>query len=673
MPAYLAPGIFVEETSFGVNRIEGVSTTTTGFIGAAAYGPVALAPDILTSLTEYERRYDPFNAGAELNFGNAGVAPNHLWHAARAFFTEGGTQLYVSRVFKPSSGDFTPLGDSDDDTPPAVSSAYVDGLARVDIAGTGGVRLRARFPGAAANLRVNVFLKGSANVLATDVDPDTGLPFNTLRSVQDLDLVWVRDATSSPAGASSGRFCLAHWDAGGATWKLEPMQVSSPVEPGDWFGVNTLNFDATPDAGDLVRVVTLGMQLLTRDGTCELATWSGMPLDPHHRTGNNGDSVFQLFANTPSSAADARSLPIVITRLATAVGNAFDVLVALFGPGDPAELLLPNAEETRRRVTASDKLAMGVSRATPLFLSGGNDGFRPGAVEFEGQFDARRGYSLGLKQFEDLEDIAMVAAPGSTWNYENNRTEANGIIRQLIGHAELMRYRVALLDSGDKQPISEVRGMRANLNSKHAALYYPWVTVLDPVTRREISLPPSCFAAGICARSDIERGVSKAPANEVVRLALGFETLLNKGQHEALNFEGINCFRHVEGRGFRLWGARTISSDPEWKYLNVRRYFAYLERSIDKGTHWAVFEANGDALWANVRRTVEDFLLNEWRSGALSGDKPEKAFFVCCDGTTMSQNDIDDGRLIGLIGVAPLKPAEFVIFRIGQWTADRRV
>ena len=671
MPEYLAPGVFVEETSFRAKSIEGVSTTTAGLIGTAAYGPVALEPDIITSLTEYERLYDPFRPGAEVKFEDKGVAPNHLWHAVRAFFTEGGKRLYISRVFKPTSGEFRPLGDNDDLAFPTVASAYADGLARVKTADTGGVRIRARFPGAAANLRVNVFLKGSANVLATDIDPVTGQPFNTLRSVQDLDLVWVRDITSSPGGASTGAFCIAHWDEAGATWKFEPIHVSSPVEDADWFGVEALTFNAQPDLGDSVRVVTLGVQLLTRDGTRELATWSGLPLDPHHRSGGSEDSVFARFANTPSSAADARSLPIVITRAQAAVDNAFDVLNALFG-ADPTELLEPSPEETRRRISASDKLVLGVSRATPLFLEGGNDGNRPGANEYEGEADARRGYALGLKQFEDIEDISMVAAPGSTWNYEKFRDEANGSIRQLIAHAELMRYRIALIDSGDGLPISEVRGMRAKLDSKHAALYYPWVTVLDPVTRREINLPPSGFVAGICARNDIERGVHKAPANEVVRLALGFETLLNKGQQEVLNPEGINCFRFFEGRGFRLWGARTISSDPEWKYLNVRRYFAYLERSIDKGTQWAVFEPNGDALWANVRRTIEDFLLNEWQSGALLGDKPEKAFFVRCDRTTMTQNDIDNGRLICLIGVAPLKPAEFVIFRIGQWTADRK-
>jgi len=197
--------------------------------------------------------------------------------------------------------------------------------------------------------------------------------------------------------------------------------------------------------------------------------------------------------------------------------------------------------------------------------------------------------------------------------------------------------------------------------------------VVDPLTRQEIALPPSGFVSGIYARNDINRAVWKAPANEVVNLAIGFEQLLNKSQQDVLNPEGINCFRFFEGRGFRLWGARTTSSDPEWKYVNLRRYFAYLERSIDRGTQWAVFEPNGEALWDNVRRTIYDFLLNEWMSGALLGDKPDKAFFVKCDRSTMTQNDLDNGRLICLIGVAVVKPAEFVIFRIGQWTSDRKV
>jgi phage tail sheath protein FI len=192
------------------------------------------------------------------------------------------------------------------------------------------------------------------------------------------------------------------------------------------------------------------------------------------------------------------------------------------------------------------------------------------------------------------------------------------------------------------------------------------------VTQTELDLPPSGFVAGIYARNDVNRSVVKAPANETVTLAIGFESTLNKAQQEVLNPEGINCFRFFEGRGFRLWGARTISSDPEWKYVNLRRYFAYLEHSIDRGTQWAVFEPNGPSLWANVRRTVSDFLFNEFVTGAFVGDKPETSYFVKCDRSTMTQNDLDNGRLVCLIGCAVVKPAEFVIFRVGQWTADSK-
>jgi phage tail sheath protein FI len=229
-----------------------------------------------------------------------------------------------------------------------------------------------------------------------------------------------------------------------------------------------------------------------------------------------------------------------------------------------------------------------------------------------------------------------------------------------------------VIDSGNEQTLNQVQDMRARFDSSWGAMYYPWVRILDPVTRAPIFLPPSGFVTGIYARNDITRAVYKAPANEVVNLSIGFEILLNKAQQDVLNPLGINCFRFFEGRGYRLWGGRTISSDPEWKYVSLRRYFAFLEHSIDRGTQWAVFEPNGPLLWANVRQTIEDFLYNEFVSGALLGDKPDKAYFVRCDRSTMTQNDLDNGRLVCLIGLCPVKPAEFVIFRIGQWTADRK-
>jgi phage tail sheath protein FI len=280
-------------------------------------------------------------------------------------------------------------------------------------------------------------------------------------------------------------------------------------------------------------------------------------------------------------------------------------------------------------------------------------------------------YEAGIKAFEDVPDISIVAAPGSTANFAGHADDALATMRLLIAHAERMKYRFAILDCGDHQSVGDVRTFRRKFDSSYAALYFPWVRVVDPISGLEISLPPSGFVAGIFARTDITRSVSKAPANQVVSLATGFELSITQAQQEVLNPEGINCFRSFPGRGNLLWGARTVSSDPEWKYVNLRRYLAYLEQSIDRGTQWAVFEHNGESLWNNIRRAIEDFLFREWKSGSLIGDKPEKAYFVRCDPSTMTQSDLDNGRMVCLIGVAPVKPAEFVIFRIGQWTADR--
>jgi hypothetical protein len=238
---------------------------------------------------------------------------------------------------------------------------------------------------------------------------------------------------------------------------------------------------------------------------------------------------------------------------------------------------------------------------------------------------------------------------------------------------------MAIVDPPAESSISEVRRFRSQFDTKYAALYYPWLEILDPgavpdpgAPPPRLMVPPSGFVAGIYARNDIERGVYKAPANEVIRGITRFETNVTFDRQAVLNPEGINALRFFEGRSNRVWGARTLSSDPEWKYVNVRRLFIYLEHSIDNSTQWAVFEPNNERLWSSIRQTIEDFLLVTWRSGALMGTRPEEAYFVRCDRTTMTQNDLDNGRLICLIGVAPTYPAEFVIFRIGQWTADAR-
>ena len=305
-------------------------------------------------------------------------------------------------------------------------------------------------------------------------------------------------------------------------------------------------------------------------------------------------------------------------------------------------------------------------------LSGGSDGDEPAA----GEPTVAGTYAAALEQLSGLEDVSIVASPGHGSFVASNYQAIQRLLQQ---HVEKPRaYRIGVLETPPKITSGQARLERSRIDSHRLAMYYPWVTVANPLARpnnteaREIDLPPSGFVCGIYARNDVEHDVSEAPANEVVRSALRFESDVNFGQNQLLNPLGVNCLRFFPGRGYRVWGARTASSDPEWKYVNVRRYFNYLEASIDRGTQWAVFENNGPRLWQNIRETIEDFLYNEWVSNRLLGDSPKQAYFVKCDRSTMTQNDLDNGRLICLIGVAVLKPAEFVIFRIGQKTADDR-
>jgi hypothetical protein len=277
----------------------------------------------------------------------------------------------------------------------------------------------------------------------------------------------------------------------------------------------------------------------------------------------------------------------------------------------------------------------------------------------------------GLHSLRNIEEISIVACPGRTTAVIQNA---------LIAHCELMRYRVAVLD-GPRPPqdtLSDVQTQRQQYDTKYAALYHPWLLIPDPypVNLSQIAdypIPPSGHIVGIYARTDIERGVHKAPANEVVRGIIGLQRILNKEQHDILNPYPVNInvirdFRDAN-RGIRVYGGRIITGDPDWRYLNMRRLMIFIEASIDRGLQWVVFEPNTEALWARVRRSIANFLTVVWRNGGLEGTKVEEAYFVKCDRTTMTQTDIDNGRLICVVGVALVKPAEFVIVRIGLWTA----
>ena len=277
----------------------------------------------------------------------------------------------------------------------------------------------------------------------------------------------------------------------------------------------------------------------------------------------------------------------------------------------------------------------------------------------------------GLQALRNIEEVSIVAIPGRF---------SPSIQQAVIDHCELMRYRFAVLDSRAEptDTISDVQDQRQQFDTKYAALYYPWLSITDPYPTnlanvQEYAIPPSGHVIGVYARTDIERGVHKAPANEVVRGIVGLRRKVNKEQQDILNpFPvNINVIRDFRdnNRGIRIYGGRVITSDPDWKYVNVRRLTIFIENSLDRGLQWVVFEPNAEPLWARVRRAITNFLTVVWRNGALEGTKVEEAFFVKCDRTTMTQTDIDNGRLIVLVGIAPVKPAEFVIVRIGLWTA----
>jgi uncharacterized protein len=280
----------------------------------------------------------------------------------------------------------------------------------------------------------------------------------------------------------------------------------------------------------------------------------------------------------------------------------------------------------------------------------------------------------GFAGLETVDEVTMVSVPDLMAAYQRGAVDLDAVKAvqlAMIAHCELMGDRMAILDPPpglSAQQVKEWRMDMAGYDSKYAALYYPWVRVYDPVSGENQYVPPSGHIAGVWARNDATRGVHKAPANEVIRGAVDLETVLTRNEQELLNPIGINCVRAFPGRGVRVWGARTLSSEPEWRYLNVRRLFNYLEESILNGTQWVVFEPNDDALWAKIRRTISAFLVNEWRKGALFGLTPDEAYFVRCDRDTNPAEGIDLGQVVCDVGVAPVKPAEFVIFRLSQFS-----
>jgi len=270
--------------------------------------------------------------------------------------------------------------------------------------------------------------------------------------------------------------------------------------------------------------------------------------------------------------------------------------------------------------------------------------------------------ATALETFEPIDEIAIVAVPGAVTATQHEK---------LIAHCAKMKDRVAVLDGAlpDTLDVAKIRPVGRSAAASYAALYYPWITVYDPVTNALADVPPSGHVAGIYARTDATRGVFKAPANEAILGALGVSRMLSPSHQDQLNPEGINAIRSFNGT-ITVWGARTMADQnaAEFRYLSTRRFFNFLRESIMEGTSWVVFEPNSQALWQRITRNVGDFLLGQWRSGALFGDTPAQAYYVRCDATTNPADVRELGQVVTEVGVAIVKPAEFVIFRIEQLT-----
>ena len=594
MAEYLSPGVYVEEYDSGATPMQGVSTSTAGFVGLAERGPVIGQPQLVTSFADYTRMYGGYLSKA--GYGDARYLP----YAVEQFFMNGGARAYIMRA--------------------------VPGDAKAASLTTGVLRVTAANPGAwAEKMRVTVVPSSKAKTQVFDVDG------------ADLTL---KNADGFNAGDVVELF------DGKATAYATIKSVLDKVI--------TLDAPCTLAVAD----TKVGTSKYIR--TCEITITARL------------DDTVETYENLSLKPEALNYAPVK-----TAKSDLIRVEVL---PGKPAAAAAPAVKDENKDnkdkkdapaaapapakaagITPYD-LCAGVGEGMVLTLEGGSDGsvlnVTPDA--YIGADDGP-GKRTGLQAFQENGVVSVLAIPGVT---------APEVQAALIGFCENRKSCFAILDVPmDLKKTNDVATFRDMYDSTYAAMYHPWLQMFDAGAKRTDYFPPSGAMAGIYARSDNSRGVHKAPANEVVRGCTGLSCNYNVGEQDILNPIGVNLIRALPGQGIRVWGARTISSNGLWKYVNVRRLFIYIEESIKANTNWVVFEPNSETLWSRVTRTIETFLATCWRDGALAGSSPEQAFFVECGPTTMTQDDIDNGRLICQIGIAPVKPAEFVIFRITQKTA----
>ncbi len=578
MAEYLSPGVYVEEYDSGAVPMQGVSTSTAGFIGLAQRGPVVGKPQLVTSFADYKRAFGGYLS--EAKFGEARFLP----YAVEQFFINGGSRAYIMRV-------------------------AAEGAAAAK-ATAGVLQIEAANPGEWGNkIRVTVEASSKAKTQVIAVN-GADLKLKNAEGFNQGDVVELFDGKA----------------------KAYATIVSS------------LDNIVTLDAPCTLNVADEKIGTPKYIKTCELTLTVKL------------DDVVETYANV-SLCPEAGNFVSARTRKSDLVTIAVTEAKAPAAPKEGKDEKAP--APAKAGVTPIEL----VGGAAVIALAGGSDGkvanVNPNVYMGE---DNGPGKRSGLAAFLENVDVSIMAIPGVT---------APEVQAALIAHCENCKSCFAILDVPiDRKKTNDVVEFRDMYDTTYAAMYHPWLEMFDPLAKRSAYFPPSGAMAGIYARTDNERGVHKAPANEIVRGCTGLSCNYNEGEQDILNPKGVNLIRAFTGRGIRVWGARTMSSNGLWKYVNVRRLYIYIEESIKANTNWVVFEPNSEVLWGRVTRTIEMFLATCWRSGALAGSTPSEAYFVECGPTTMTQDDIDNGRLICNIGIAAVKPAEFVIFRITQHTAS---
>ena len=588
MAEYLSPGVYVEEYDSGATPMQGVSTSTAGFIGLAERGPVVGQPQLVTSFADYKRMYGGYLS--EAGYGGNRFLP----YAVEQFFSNGGARAYIMRVVPAD----------------AKAASYTAGVLKITAAN----------PGAwAEDMRVTLAPASKAKTQVLSVN-GADLTLKNADGFNPGDVVELFDGKTT-----------AHATIKGVLDRVVTLDAPCTLDVAD------------TKVGTAKYIKTCEISITARLGE-NVETYENLSL----KAGALNNAVVK------TAKSDLIAVEVLEVKAAAAPAPAKEK--AKDGKEAPAP-----APKTASIVPF--ELCGGNGGELVLTLQGGSNGsvLTATADTFTGKDDGP-GRRTGLQAFQENGNVSILAIPGIT---------VPDVQAALIGFCENKKSCFAILDVPvELKKTNDVANFRDMYDSTYAAMYHPWLEMYDAGAKRSAYFPPSGAMAGIYARTDTERGVHKAPANEVVRGCTGLSCSYNEGEQDILNPIGVNLIRAFTGRGIRVWGARTISSNGLWKYLNVRRLFIYVEESIKANTNWVVFEPNSTTLWSRVTRTIETFLATCWRDGALAGSSPSEAFFVECGPTTMTQDDIDNGRLICQIGIAPVKPAEFVIFRITQKTAS---